>query len=179
MPRCEDWIAYHGMSRPLRENQVPEFGGLDTHREGIHLGSLEQATMRARPGCPILKVKIMGSRMRTAPKRVRERASSWSAITRRYAREGCQALVYLNRYEGMPVEALERLTPAQLDQLDRFPDSKLRQLVPELEDSWILLDPELVEVVEILTRNQAKVLYSDLVKSDTPSPGDAASPGAR
>lgn len=175
MTACEDWIAYHGLSTPLAEGASFTFGDLSTHPSGFHVGSLEQAVMRGRPNCQILKLKIRGASMSRAPKRVRDRPNGWHQVTRRHARAGCEALVYLNRHEGFPVAALERLTPKELSQMDNMPEAKLRRLLPELEDSWVILDPRLVDMVEVLSRDQAKLMLRNCDPDQTPRPApDAA-----
>jgi hypothetical protein len=165
MSACEDWIAYHGLSKPVDDPMAYGFGGLDTHPEGVHLGSLGQARMRAYPGAQILKVKVRGSHLSKAPLRVKERGQDWSAITKRHARAGADALVYLNRHEGMTLELWERLDKVLArkggwDSFDRMSDAALRKLAPELEDSWIILDPDLVEVVGFFTYEQAQAEIS-------------------
>ena len=161
MPACEDWIAYHGLSKPMEDPASYSFGGLDTHPEGIHLGSLQQANMRRHPSAFILKVRINGSRLSRSPVRVKERAQNWSSITKRHAQSGISALVYLNRWEGLTNNLWERVDQALArkggwDAFDRMSDAAVRKLVPELEDSWIILDPDLVEVIDVLTPEQAK-----------------------
>jgi hypothetical protein len=87
---------------------------------------------------------------------------------------GCGACS-LNRHEGFPVAALERLTPKELSRMENMPEAKLRRLVPELEDSWVILDLRLVDMVEVLSRDQAKLMLRNCDPDQTPRPApDAA-----
>jgi hypothetical protein len=160
MPACEDWIAYHGLSTTVADPMDYRFGGLDTHPEGIHVGSLKQAKMRSS-GHPILKIRVKGSHMSQGPVRVKERLHDWRSITKRHARNGASALVYLNRCEGVSSEVFERIDAAMKhrggwDAFDRLSDAKARNIAPELEDSWIILDPRFIEIVGVLAYDEAK-----------------------
>lgn len=101
----EDFIAWHG----CRDETPTRFGGLDTHPQGIHLGSLAQARMRAGRG-PLLKLRVRASRLCQPIPRVRDQEDSWRALLGRRARKGAQILAYLNRYEGLPTERVLALS---------------------------------------------------------------------
>lgn len=100
--------------------------------------------MRAGSGT-VLKVRVKAAGLRRIP-RVRDRDGHWGTFLRRRARQRDRILTYLNRYEGVPkhrvLEHLGRdLSP------ERVPDALFRKLIPEACDSWIVLDPELVEIL--------------------------------
>lgn len=103
----------------------------------LHVGTLAQARMR---GGAHLHQVIVRPPMRMT--RLRD-VGSWKAETvMRHARRS-PVVVYLNRYEGIPPEAFERAAEKGVV-LDDLPDSRFSKLVPEAEDSWIVLDPEAI-----------------------------------
>lgn len=77
---------YHGCRERLPDGFA--FGDLRSNPEGIHLGRLEQARIRAGRG-DILEVRL--------------RLDHLSRLLSRRKRSA-QVLVYLNRYEGTPLE---------------------------------------------------------------------------
>ncbi|AWE88943.1 hypothetical protein CSC28_7041 (plasmid) [Pseudomonas paraeruginosa] len=49
------------------------------------------------------------------------------------------AIVYLNRYEGLTTEVIERLSASgDLSRLDDMTDAQFRKVVPEARDSYIV-----------------------------------------
>lgn len=137
-----DFIAYHGLSG--RRPRGFAFSGLETHPEGIHLGTLAQARMRAGKGT-VLKVRVRASQVRRIP-RVRDRDGFWRRFLRDKARNGCRILTYLNRYEGVPQHRVLETLGQDLG-TEHMSDAAFRKLVPEATDSWIVLDPGLVEIL--------------------------------
>lgn len=103
----------------------------------LHVGTLDQARMRG--GAHLHEVVI-----RPPVRMVRLRdIGSWKVETvMRHARRS-PVVVYLNRYEGIPREAFERVAAKGID-LDALPDSRFSKLVPEAHDSWIVLDPDAI-----------------------------------
>ncbi|EPX83572.1 hypothetical protein [Salipiger mucosus] len=107
--------------------------------------------MRAGRGS-VLEVTVHGERFDLPEvKRVKDRSGSWKSTNQRARRAGASALVYLNRYEGVTTTALERILEIGSDKVDRMSDAKLRKLVPELEDSWVILDPAVITIERVLT----------------------------
>lgn len=149
----EDFIAYHGLSG--RRPPGFTFSGMNIHPEGIHLGTLAQARMRAGTGT-VLKVRILASKVRRIP-RVRDRDGYWKDYLRRRARQGDRILAYLNRYEGIPVNRVIETRHADLS-CKALNDASFRKLVPEATDSWIVLDPDLVEILGTVRRTKPKAL---------------------
>ncbi|MCA9772654.1 MAG: hypothetical protein KC466_09630 [Myxococcales bacterium] len=132
-------ILWHGSDRP-----IDRFSGAGPDR-ALHLGTRAQAEMRNRAFLHEVEVEV--SRVR----RSRDPGGDWSGRVRAARAAGAEAIVYLNRYEGVSAETIERLSAAgRLSGLDRLPDRAFRLLVPEAEDSWIILDPSLVRTLRIL-----------------------------
>lgn len=146
----DDFIAYHGLQ--ARDAEGFAFGGLETHPEGIHLGTLEQAHMRAGRGA-VLKLRVHASRLDGPAARLKDRDGSWRETVRRQARRGRRLLVYLNRHEGLPTERVIQLCDTDSERLAAMPDARFRALAPEAQDSWIVLDPDLVEIVGVAPRS--------------------------
>lgn len=130
-------FMWHGSDRVLTG-----FGGPD-QADALHLGSLEQAAMRSG-GKYLHLVKIDAKTV----SRTRDRGSDRRDVIRRARRKGVDAIVYLNRYEGIQTETLTGVLDAHpsLD-LDAIPDAKFRRLFPEARDSVLLLDPSAARVV--------------------------------
>lgn len=126
---------WHGSSLPRPKLQ----GGPDG---GIHLGSREQAEMRA--SAFLHRVSFDKGRER----RCIDKGGDWSAKISSARRASCTSIVYLNRFEGVSPESLERIS-AMRDP-DRVGDAAWRRAVPECHDSWIALYPEDVRVLEIV-----------------------------
>jgi hypothetical protein len=109
-------------------------------RRFLHVGTLEQATMRG--GAHLHRLTI-----RTGPRmpRLRDRGS-WNVRT--LMRHACRSAVavYLNRHEGIPLEEFDRAR-SRID-IDRVPDADFRRALPSAADSWIILDPDAVLSIE-------------------------------
>lgn len=130
---------WHGSDRPISRFTVQ---GPD---RALHLGTRAQAGMRNRSF--LHEVEIDVSRVR----RSRDPGGEWSGRVRAARAAGAEAIVYLNRYEGITSEVITRLAGAgRLSDLDRMTDKTFRALVPEAQDSWILLDPERARVIRVL-----------------------------
>lgn len=137
-------ILWHGSDRP-----IDRFTGEGPER-ALHLGTRAQAEMRNRAFLHELEVEVEVTRVR----RSRDPGGDWSGRVRAARAAGAEAIVYLNRYEGITAETIERLAAAgRLSGLDRLPDRAFRRLVPEAADSWIILDPFRVRPLRLLTRN--------------------------
>lgn len=80
------------------------------------------------------------------PRRSRDAGGNWASKIKSAKSAGHDGIVYLNRYEGIPYEAIERATmrlagelavnPSQA-LLDALPDEQFRKYVPEAQDSYI------------------------------------------
>lgn len=132
-------LLYHGL-RDMPDPSVPlRLDSPDTRPEGLHLGTLAQATMRACGGA----VAEISLRLPARVPRVRDRDGGWAATLRRHARAGRGVLVYLNRHEGLDDTDLARLADMPTDRVAALPDSAFRRLAPSAADSFVVLDPDL------------------------------------
>lgn len=131
-------IAYHATSK--------EFEVLDpaeTVDGGLHFGSEDQARMRGGPRARLLKAEIDVSR----PRRSRDQGGRWADKIRSAKSKGFDAIVYLNRYEGIPVGRILEAQAQGVD-LNALTDAQFRRAVPEASDSWIVFSAEQVHRCE-------------------------------
>ncbi len=163
MTNLPSWTAYHGIRNTEIDPLNMEFKDLSKKPDGIHLGSLKQARMRAGKGS-VLEVKVHGDRFNIPKiKRVKDRPDAWAATNKRARREGVSALVYLNRWESVDNEVLEGILALRTGRFDKLSDSEVRKHFPQLEDSWVVLDPEYISIERVLTRDQVDELLNDRV----------------
>lgn len=120
---------------------------------GFHFGTLEQARMRGGPRARILEVEVQVRRARRAKDQ-----GKWSADQIRRARKaGYDAIVYLNRYEGIPIERIQKLAEdGDLEKLDSLSDSAFRKFVPEAHDSYIVFAPEQIRILKVIPPEHAR-----------------------
>lgn len=129
---------WHGSDHP-----IDRFDGSGPDR-ALHLGTRAQAQMR-NPAF-LHQVEVEVNRVR----RSRDPGGDWSGRVRAARAAGADAIVYLNRYEGVTSEIIQRLAGlGRLSDLDRITDREFRRLVPEAEDSLVLLNPERARVLEV------------------------------
>jgi GNAT superfamily N-acetyltransferase len=122
--------AWHGSKDPILAYGAPD------KPDVLHLGSIDQAAMRCGHGYFHL-MEVRPDKMR----RIKDKGSDKRATITRARRSGMDALVYLNRYEGISTESLEKaLERYSNDQIDAFTDAKFRRVFPEARDSYILLN---------------------------------------
>lgn len=159
---------WHGSDLP-RERLLPGADG------GVHLGTRGQAEMRAAAFLHRVAFSPEPSRTR----RCVDRGAGWGGRIADARSRGMTAITYLNRYEGVSPEIVDRVGPDAWD----APDARLRGLAPELEDSWIALDPDDVRVTMIeagrglvtlhhgTTERNARDLARDGFRPETWRPG--------
>ena len=104
-----------------------------------HFGTEAQARMRNSKY--IIPVLVRGRKF----KRTRD-IGSWPkaklAQMRALARQGYDGVIYLNRYEGIPLEMFQAAyKQVPLDRLNSLSDRQFKKLVPAAEDSYIIFDP--------------------------------------
>lgn len=139
-------VVYHGTRTQLDK--------LDPHQTldgGIHFGTLDQAQMRNNQWIYEARLNIEGARVR----RSRDRGGEWKKRIADAKASGFKAIVYLNRYEGIPFERVEQALADGVD-LDRLSDSQFRKRVPEAQDSWIVFDPGSFTILRVLEGSPAK-----------------------
>lgn len=128
---------WHGSSQ-----RIEAFDPSKTIDGGFHLGSEDQARMRNPAWLHEVEVEV--ERIR----RSRDEGGNWRARVERARADGFQAIVYLNRYEGMTSDIIERLQAAgQLSRLDDLTDKAFKKLVPEARDSLIVFDPGCIRIL--------------------------------
>lgn len=126
-----DVTWWHGSTSPVAEV-----------RPYLHVGTEAQARMRAGRGCHLLKVTLGQGRT------VRRRdVGSWKEQDlRRLAGQGFGLVVYLNRFEGIPIGEFDEAR-TRCRNIDLLPDSRFRRLLPSAAESMIVLDPALALIV--------------------------------
>lgn len=131
---------WHGSDR-----EVAAFSAAAGPNGALHAGSRAQAAMRNRVFLHEIEVEVCSVR------RSRDPGGGWDGRIRAARAAGADAIVYLNRYEGLGVETIERLSASgMLGRLDSLPDAEFRRLVPEAEDSWILLHPHRARILRVV-----------------------------
>ncbi|MEP3665815.1 MAG: hypothetical protein ABJN42_03665 [Roseibium sp.] len=120
--------------------------------KGVHFGTKDQASMRNAAFLHEVEVDLD----KTSRSRDRQ---SWSDVASRARRAGCDAVRYLNRYEGMPIDRLNALLSAgHGDSLDTISDRAFRKLVPESEDSILVVNPSAIRLLRIFDQEGNVVL---------------------
>jgi hypothetical protein len=111
---------------------------------GIHVGSVAQANMRASgSNSKVFNVTIDIEKAR----RCRDDGGGWAAKIRSAKSARYDSIVYLNRYEGLTTDVIDRLSVSgDLGRLDRISDSQFKKLVPEAEDSYIIFYNDQIRV---------------------------------
>lgn len=110
------------------------------------MGSLAQARMRAGKGA-VLRVRIKLDHLNGSIPKVRDQEGSWEKLLKRRRSRRQVIVEYLNRYEGLPVERVIAISEKETSALSTMSDRDFAKLVPEAEQSWVILDPGLIEVL--------------------------------
>lgn len=132
--------GYHSSDHPVMEP-----------RALLHVGTLEQARMRG--GRHIHEIMFQAQRAR----RLRDDGSLGDRNIRRLIRGRNRLVVYLNRYEGISQDAYDRVKTEHgisIADLDGMDDGRFRLHIPEARDSWIIIDPKIIEKVRPLERTE-------------------------
>lgn len=147
----ESMVLYHGTNA--------EFDILDPAKTvdgGLHFGSLEQARMRNSKR--IIQARVELGRIR----RSRDRGGDWKGRIQSAKAQGYGSIVYLNRYEGVPFEELQRALNKGVD-LDRISDREFKKHIPQARDSWIVFDPRQIRVLEVIQSYRRKEMSAKRV----------------
>jgi hypothetical protein len=159
-------ILWHGSDRPLERFTD---GGPD---KALHLGTRAQAEMRN--GSYLHEVEVEVNRTR----RSRDPGGDWSGRIRAARAAGVEAILYLNRYEGIGADTIEKLAlSGELSGLDRLTDRAFRALVPEGRDSLVLLDPSKARILSVVRPDKSDLRLvrksddSDIQSAETDGPG--------
>lgn len=122
---------WHGSMTP-----VDRFDG-SRGRSELHLGTLEQASMRGGRHLYLFEIDPAKTR------RIRDGGEVGKTQCRAARAAGMDALVYLNRYEGISVESVQNAMDAGIhDRIDSMTDREFLKWFPEARDSWAILNPE-------------------------------------
>jgi len=133
-----DMVMYHGTRR-----LIERFDQEETVDGGFHFGTYGQAQIRSLgEGQRIIEAKVSFRRLR----RVRDTGGAWREQIEKAKRSGYDAIVYLNRYEGISLESINRAQAAGVD-LDALSDREFRQHCPEARDSLIVFSPQQIEII--------------------------------
>jgi len=131
-------ILSHGTTRDFED-----FDPRATMDGGIHAGSLAQAQTRAGKKGRIVKIEVSLEKIR----RSRDRGGGWRNRVAAARRGGFDAIVYLNRYEGLSTQTVVSAADSHVP-LDDLDDQAFRQRCPEAEDSYILLNPDCFRILD-------------------------------
>lgn len=149
--RSEAFQAWFGRSRVVDPDGEPlrlfhgatvdfvQFDPASSKDGGLHFGAAEQASMRiSGAGKRLIPVYLRVEN----PRRSKDTGGSWHAKIASAKAAGHDGIVYLNRYEGLPLERVAELEKRGLmARLDQISDAEFRRLVPEARDSWIVFSP--------------------------------------
>lgn len=121
------------------QDVIESFDPTRTADGGFHLGTEAQARMRNSRHLHRVTVEL------NKVGRTRDRGGDWRECVAKARRQGFSAVVYLNRYEGLTTEVIDRLAgQGKLSNLDELSDAAFRKLVPEAQDSFIAVDPDTI-----------------------------------
>jgi hypothetical protein len=109
---------------------------------GLHFGTEAQARMRAGSAGRMMVVELTVS----SPRRSRDTGGHWGRKIASAKAAGCDSIVYLNRYEGVPLVRILEAQEQGID-LDKLTDQAFRDRVPEAMDSWIAFSADQVGIV--------------------------------
>jgi len=157
-------LVGYDTSTPLYHSTKSDF---TEFKPNTHFGTAEQANMRTA-----------GSNARVIPvypkeglKYAKQRdTGDWSqGKLSRLKSQGYDGVRYLNRYEGIPLEAFDRArkeigqTGSDQDKLDKLSDAQFKRLIPEAKESVIIFDPK--NVRSSLQHNESGDLGSASTKA--------------
>lgn len=115
---------------------------------GIHLGTIQQALTRCDHQGYVLQVELSYERIR----RSKDMGGGWKKKITSAQTKDCDAIVYLNRYEGMGFGEFKTYSPARLDTMS---DQQFKKIIPNATDSWIAFNCEQVLIIQKMTASQA------------------------
>jgi len=128
-------VFYHGAQATTDALTGPE----------IHFGSMAQAKMR-RAG---EDSKILAAHLDVKnPRRCKDMGGNWKKKIASAKAKGKDAIVYLNRYEGMTTANVVKAHEAGID-LDRLSDKEFKKWFPEAEDSYIVFSEKQVALLQL------------------------------
>lgn len=119
----------------------------------IHVGSERQAQARCLGKMVVLDVA------RLYLLRKKDTGGGWPRKLRGVAARGFDGIVYLNRYEGVPLARTLALMAQgkSREYLDRISDAEFKKLVPEAHDSYLLCRAKCLTVKMIIEEPKKSV----------------------
>lgn len=127
---------YHG-SKTLFDRFDPK----QTVDGGLHVGSYEQAEVRAGPSGVVMKLIISASKIRKS----RDTGGNWKVKIESAKSAGFDAIEYVNRHEGVKTETLMRAIEKGIKP-DELSDREFLEHFPECTPSLILFYPDQVKI---------------------------------
>lgn len=119
-------VLYHGTSA--------DFDVFETSKEGIHLGTAAQANMRVSgQGKNLMPVYLKINDWQ----RSKDLDGKWASKVKAAKAAKKDGIVYLNRYEGINYETIER-AEAEGFSLNKASDTAVKSFASELNDSYIV-----------------------------------------
>lgn len=132
----EPLVVYHGSNA-----DISEFDADSTVDGGFHFGTAQQAGMRVSgAGKNLMPVYLAINN----PRRSKDMGGKWKSKIASAKSAGHDGIVYLNRYEGVSLETIQRAENEGVN-LDRLTDEQFRRYVPEARDSYIVFRPEQIK----------------------------------
>lgn len=125
----------------------------DTFVPFSHFGSRAQAEIRRAKNGRLIEVDLLLPNVK-----VMRDTGSWKIKTLQHYRwRGYDGIRYLNRYEGIPLDAFERARAISPD-LDSLSDTVFQHRIPEASDSWIVFDPSHVTIVSVVSAEEIEAI---------------------
>lgn len=122
----EDLVLYHKTAADF-----------DRFKPYTHFGTAPQAEMRGVAGpANTRRVTVSGRKW----KRMKDTGSWDERVFRRLERQEYDGVVYLNRYEGIPMEEFDAAV-AKYGDIDRLSDAQFKKACPSAADSYVVFDP--------------------------------------
>lgn len=129
---------WHGSDRAI------DFRNLQRDFKPLHLGDQGQAVMRygEKAFCHLFRLNPGKIARRT------DQVGDWRKVIQRGQGSGYDTFRYLNRYEGISIESLERaLHKYPQKNFDAIKDREFKSIFPEARDSYIALNPDGLEFI--------------------------------
>lgn len=134
----EKRVLYHG----TRE-QFDQLDPKHTVDGGLHFGSLAQAKMRCGSKGRIIKAEVRIAKARSS----KDAGGNWASKIKSAKSAGFDAISYLNRYEGIDIDSLNKVLDSGKDP-DRMTDAQFRKAFPEAEESVIVFNVDQVRILK-------------------------------
>lgn len=115
-----------------------EFDTFKDNPEGIHFGEESQAKMRSGSKRIIYSYLAINN-----PKKSKDTSGYWTKAVKSAKSSGFDGIIYLNRYEGIPLESFENARSKGItdEMMDNMSDKDFLKLIPEAKYSYIAFSP--------------------------------------